>query len=135
MYGYEDYLEYADYAEESVGIFGGIMAGFGTMWFFSLIIMLVSVISMWKIFNKAGRPGWAAIVPIYNMITLLDVAGYDWWYLLLFLIPIVNIIVMFKVYISLANNFGKSTGFGVGLVLFNIIFMPILAFGSSEYEG
>lgn len=129
MYGYEDY------AVDSVGMFGAMAAGVGIMWIFSLIIMLIVIISMWKIFSKAGRPGWAAIVPIYNVITLLDVAGYEWWYLILLLIPIVNIIILFKVYIGLANNFGKSAGFGVGLVLFNVIFMPILAFGSSEYEG
>lgn len=135
MYGYEDYIDYADYAEESVGIFAGLAAGFGAMWFFSIVIMLISIISMWKIFNKAGKPGVAAIVPIWNIIVLLEVAGLEWWYMLLMLIPIVNIIILFKVYIDLAHNFGKSTGFGILTVFFSVICMPILAFGDARYQG
>lgn len=134
MYGYEDYIDYSTQLSD-VQSAGSVTAGLGAMWVIYLFVMLLMIVSMWRIFSKAGRPGWAAIIPIYNTIVLLDIAGYDWWYLFLFLIPIVNIVIIFKVYIDLAKKFGKSAGFGVCLVFFSIICMPVLAFGSSEYNG
>ena len=91
--------------------------------------------SLWRVFTKAGQPGWAAIIPIYNFIVLLKIVGRPLWWILLFLVPIVNIIVLFVIYIDLAKSFGKSTGFGVGLVLLGFIFLPILAWGSATYRG
>jgi hypothetical protein len=91
--------------------------------------------SLWRVFTKAGQPGWAAIVPIYNFIVLLKIVGRPVWWILLFLIPIVNIIVLFVIYIDLAKSFGKSAGFGVGLALLGFIFLPILAWGSATYRG
>lgn len=131
MYEYGMY----EMEEATSGIFAGILAGMGTSLLICGIIGLVMIIAMWKLFSKAGRPGWAAIIPIYNVIVMLDIAGYDWWYMLLLLIPIVNIVVLFKVYIGIAENFGKSTGFGVAMVFFSVICMPMLAFGSAEYIG
>lgn len=90
---------------------------------------------MWKVFTKAGQPGWAAIVPIYNAIVLLQIAGKPVWWLVLFFIPLVGIIVAFVVMISLAAKFGKGTGFGIGLTLLGFIFFPILAFGDAQYQG
>ena len=91
--------------------------------------------SFWKVYTKAGQPGWAAVIPIYNFIVLMKIVGRPWWWILLFLVPIVNIIVLFIVYIDLAKSFGKSTGFGVGLALLGIIFLPILAWGDATYRG
>jgi uncharacterized protein DUF5684 len=91
--------------------------------------------SLWRVFTKAGQPGWAAIVPIYNFIVLLKIVGRPLWWILLFLVPIVNIIVLFVIYIDLAKSFGKSAGFGVGLALLGFIFLPILAWGSATYRG
>jgi len=91
--------------------------------------------SFWRVFTKAGKPGWAALIPIYNFIVLLKIVGRPLWWILLFLVPIVNIIVIFVIYIDLAKSFGKSTGFGVGLVLLGFIFLPILAWGSATYRG
>ena len=131
MYSYEMY----GMEDAAVGIFAGALAGMGTMLLISGIIGLVMIIAMWKMFSKAGRPGWAAIVPIYNVIVMIDIAGLEWWYLLLLLVPIANIVAIFKIYIGVAENFGQSTGFGVAMVFFSIICMPILAFGSAEYVG
>ncbi len=91
--------------------------------------------SFWKVYTKAGQPGWAAVIPIYNFIVLMKIIGRPWWWILLFLVPIVNIVVLFIVYIDLAKSFGRSTGFGVGLALLGIIFLPILAWGPATYQG
>jgi hypothetical protein len=104
----------------------------------SLIGLCVSVLmiaSMWKVFTKAGKPGWAAIIPIYNLIVILDIAGKPLWWIILFLVPLVNIVVAFMTYVSLAERFGKGAGFGIGLMLLGFIFFPILGFGSAQYMG
>ena len=92
------------------------------------------LISMWKVFKKAGKPGWASIIPIYNIYTMIQIAKLPTYYLLLFMIPIANIYAMFKIYIELAHKFNKSTGFGVGLIFLSVIFFPMLAFGDATYE-
>ena len=102
---------------------------------FMLVIAVFMIASMWKIFTKAGKPGWAAIVPIYNLVVLLEIAGKPIWWIVLFLIPVVSIIASIMVAIGLANNFGKGAGFGIGLALLGPIFYPILAFGSAQYGG
>ena len=104
-----------------------------------LIVMLAFAIlmiaSMWKVFSKAGKPGWAAIIPIYNIIVMLQIAGKPVWWIVLFLIPIVSLIASILVAIGIANNFGKGTGFGLGLAFLSPIFYPILAFGSAQHVG
>lgn len=100
-----------------------------------LIVMVVALAGLWKVFAKAGEPGWACIVPIYNMIVLLNVAGRPvWWFILMF-VPIVNFIVLLVVWIDIAKRFGKGTGFGLGLVFLGPIFIPILGFGDAQYIG
>ncbi len=89
----------------------------------------------WRLFTKAGKPGWAAIVPIYNVIVMLEIVGRPLWWILLFLLPCVNIIVGIMLMVDLAKAFGKDTGFAIGLIFLGIIFLPILAFGSSRYLG
>ncbi|GAB4515786.1 MAG: DUF5684 domain-containing protein [Haliangiales bacterium] len=101
----------------------------------SLAIIVLMVASMWKVFAKAGKPGWAAIVPIYNLVVILEIAGKPIWWIVLFLIPLVNIVVAFLVYIAFAERFGKSAGFGIGLALLGFIFFPILGFGDAQYQG
>ena len=112
----------------------GAGVGMGIM-VVSLLFALLMVASAWKIFVKAGEPGWAAIVPIYNFFVLLKIAGKPAWWFVLFLIPIVNFIVAIIVCIALAEKFGKSLGFGLGLSFLGFIFAPILAFGDSRYQG
>ncbi len=102
----------------------------------SLALSVLFIVSLWKIFKKAGKPGWAAIVPIYNIIVLIQVAGLPLWYLVLLIIPLANIYAIFKIYIELAHKFGKSTGFGVLTVFFSEICLPILAFDkNATYNG
>jgi hypothetical protein len=104
----------------------------------SLIILafVVFMISaMWKVFVKAGQPGWAAIIPIYNIYILTKIGGKPGWWVLMCLIPIVNYIFIIWLYNMVSKSFGKDEGFTVGLVLLGIVFWPILGFGSSKYRG
>lgn len=100
-----------------------------------LAIIVFFIYCMWKIFEKAGKPGWAAIVPIYNIIVLLEIIGKPWWWLLLMLIPIVNFVIAIIVMVQLAKVFGQGVGFAIGLILLGFIFIPILALGSSTYTA
>jgi hypothetical protein len=109
------------------GGFAGGMVG--------LAFVFTFVAGMWKFFVKAGQPGWAVFVPIYNTIVLLKIAGRPGWWLLLALIPFVNIWMIFRVSIDIAHSFEKSTGFGIGLAMLSPIFYMVLGFGSSEYQG
>jgi uncharacterized membrane protein YhaH (DUF805 family) len=110
--------------------------GFGTgTWLLILFIIAFYLYTYWRIFEKAGKPGWAALIPIYNTLMLLEIIGKPWWWILLFLIPVVNIIFAIWMVNMLSLSFGKSTGFTVGLVLLSPIFYPILAFGLAEYKG
>lgn len=100
-----------------------------------LALVVLVIVSMWKVFEKAGRPGWASIIPFYNTYVILMIAGKPGWWLLLYFIPIVNLVIMIIVMIDFARSFGKGAGFGVGLTFLSIIFMPILAFGDAKYSG
>jgi hypothetical protein len=93
------------------------------------------IIAMWRIYEKAGQPGWAAIIPIYNILVLLKIIGKPGWWFLMFFIPIVNIIFMVWMYNLLSKSFGKSEGFTVGLIFLGFVFFPMLAFGTAEYIG
>lgn len=100
-----------------------------------LVFIVLMVVCMWKIFTKAGEPGWASIVPFYNVIVGLKISGKPWWWLLLLFIPFVNFIIMILAALGLAKNFGKGGGFAIGLVFLWFIFFPILAFGDARFEG
>jgi hypothetical protein len=100
-----------------------------------LLVAVVMVASMWKIFTKAGQPGWAALVPIYNLITMLKIVGKPTWYIALLFVPLANFFVLITIALGMAKVFGKSTGFGVGLILLSPIFYPMLAFGDATYQG
>lgn len=104
-------------------------------WIIYLVLIVIVVASLWVLFTKAGKPGWAAIIPIYNIIVLLEIVGRPIWWIILFLIPIVNFIVAIMVYIDLAKSFGKDTLWGCLILLLPFIFLPLLAFGDSQYEG
>lgn len=110
----------------------GLTALFIGIIIFSLILSIIMIISYWKIFKKKGKPGWATLVPIYNVIVQIQVANLSMIYFLLLLIPFVNIYAIIKINISLAKSFNKSTGFGIGLLLLPIIFVPLLAFSEEE---
>ena len=116
---------------ESAG--GGIAAAFGTLIYLGIIVLIIA--GLWKIFAKAGKPGWTSIIPIYNFIVLLEIVGRPTWWVILAFIPIVNVVIIIMVYIDLAKSFGKGVGFGLGLTFLSPIFVCILGFGSAQYKG
>ena len=100
-----------------------------------LLIALLLIIAMWKVFTKAGQPGWASIIPIYNLYIWCKIVGRPGWWIILMLIPFVNFVICIILCIDMAKSFGKGAGFGIGLALLGIIFWPILGFGSAKYQG
>lgn len=102
---------------------------------FAITTTVIEIVGAWLMFEKAGEPGWAVIIPIYNLLIAIKIAGKPWWYLLLLMIPVVNIVIIIITLDGLSKNFGKSTGFTVGLFFLRWIFIPILGFGKSVYTG
>jgi len=105
-------------------------------------IYVVCVIGIWKVFTKAGQPGWAVLIPVYNIIVLLRVAGLPWYWVftpLIVLIPFLGAIAYLVWFVwihhRISTNFGQGVGFAIGLVLLAPIFWLILGFGSSKYVG
>lgn len=113
--------------------YGGELGVFGTLLYVAVIAFYVYC--MWRVFVKAGKPGWAAIIPIYNILVELEIVGRPWWWLLLMFVPVVNVVIGVIILLDLAKVFGKGTGFGLGLIFLPFIFIPILAFGSDRYLG
>ncbi len=109
-----------------VGTVGGIIG---------VVVAILMVVCWWKIFKKAGQPGWAILIPFYNIYVMLKIAGKPGWWLVLLLIPLVNFIIMILMVVGLAQNFGKGTGFILGLIFLSVIFIPILAFGDARFVG
>ena len=100
-----------------------------------LLVGIFFIIVMWKIFTKGGQPGIAAIIPIWNIIAMLQIAGKPVWWIILLCIPFVNIVIGIMVMIALAQSFGKGVGFAIGMLFLPIIFYPMLAFGSAQHGG
>ena len=99
-------------------------------------IIALMIASQWKVFTKAGQPGWACLIPIYNLYVMIQIAKKPgWWLAIILLVPIVNIIFLIMLINEIAKAFGKDAGFTVGLLFLGIIFWPILAFGDAEYQG
>lgn len=97
-------------------------------------IIAFAIISQWKVFEKAGQPGWACIIPIYNVLIMLKIANKPWWWIFMFLIPIANIVFAIMMIHRISLSFGKGAGFTVGLLFLSIIFWAILAFDDSVYK-
>jgi hypothetical protein len=111
-----------------------VATGFGFLFIIEIALLALVIIGLWKLFAKAGKPGWAAIIPIYNTCMLIDIAGKPIWWILLMFIPIVNLVITILVMIGLAQNFGRGTGTVLGLIFLPMIFLLILGFGSAEYN-
>lgn len=107
--------------------------------FFGLVVQLLVIAFFawvfWRIFEKAGKPGWAAIIPIYNVIVLLEIVGRPVWWVLLLLVPVVNVVIGFLLALDLSRSFGHDLAFALGLFFLGFIFYPVLAFGSDTYRG
>lgn len=121
-------------AQDLFGIFGSVFVVI-LAFIFIIGIIVFYAICMWKIFVKAGRPGWAALIPFYNLYVEIEIVGLPWWLFLLTFVPGANTVVAILILINLANVFGKSAGFAVGLIFLSFVFIPILAFDDSKYIG
>ncbi len=118
----------------STGTQEGNGAGGAIFMIIWLATVVVVIAGLWQTLAKAGKPGWGAIIPFYNVILLLEIAGRPIWWILLLLIPVVNVVVAIIVSIDVARNFGKGVGFGLGLAFLGFVFYPILGFGSAQYQ-
>lgn len=117
-------------------MFAVLMSFVMIMVFFCLVVSAISIVSTWKLFTKANKPGWAAIVPIYNTIVMLEIVGRPMWWLIMFFISPVNIVFGVMLYIDLAKSYGKDAGWGVLTVFFPIVMLPIMAFNKTiQYVG
>lgn len=119
--------------EGDAGILGALFGG--TMMIVWLVFMVLIIAGMWKMFVKAGQPGWAAFIPLYNLYVLLQIAGRPGWWFLLFLVPFVNIVVGVLLWVDIAKAFGRGAGFALGLLFLTPIFILILGFGEDTYLG
>jgi hypothetical protein len=122
-----------DEGAAAAGAAAGILGMFVLLVELAIVVLMLA--GLWKVFSKAGKPGWAAIIPIYNAIVMLEICGRPIWWILLLLIPCVNIVISLLISLDLAKSFGKDAAYGIGLWLLGFIFLPILGFGSSEYQG
>ncbi len=98
-----------------------------------LVVLVLMIVSVWKIFTKAGQEGWKSIIPIYNSYVFVEIAGLPWWVFLGFFIPVINLVVIIVVHYHLSQKFGHGMGYALGMTFLPIIFYPVLAFGSSVY--
>ena len=101
----------------------------------SLAIMVFFIAANWKLFTKANQPGWACLIPIYNIYVFTQIVGRPGWWVILCLIPFVNFIIAVILCIDLAKSFGKDVAYGIGILILGFIFIPILGFGSAKYKG
>ena len=127
-------FDYWDMAADAVLTFSGFIGFIYIMTI--LLVRIFLIICMWRIFIKANKPGWYALIPILNIITLMQIAGtpVDAKNVICLFIPIASLIIMAIIYTDLAKSFGKDPIFGIGLLFLPMIFFPILAFDSSNYK-
>ncbi len=117
------------------GEYAGAAAALFLLVLFSLAVAIFYIYVMWRIFVKAGKPGWACLIPLYNVYVLLTIVGRPGWWLILYFIPVVGWVIQLVVLVDLAKSFGKGVGFGLGLFFLGFIFFPILGLGSAKYVG
>lgn len=119
-----------------------LLAGLITTYLVIVIpIVLIAIVAIWRVFTKAGQPGWAVLIPFYNLYVYSQVVKRPGWWMLLYfasIIPVIGSLAVLFVSIidslRLAKLFGKSSGFGVGIILLGVVFLPILAFGDADYD-
>ena len=122
--------------DSSDAVLGGMLVGYLITF---LVIYVLSVIAMWKIFTKAGKPGWASLIPIYNIVVMYQIVGLNPLLIILLFIPFINVIAAIVLSIiqciRLSKEFGKGAGFTFGLIFLSPIFLLILGFGNDKYIG
>lgn len=115
---------------------GAVISLLIIVYFIIFVITIIGVISLWKLFTKAGKPGWASIVPIYNYVVFLEVIGRPIWWLVLTFVPILQFWISIVMVLDFAKAYGKSAGYAVGMILLPVIFLPMLAFSKDTvYVG
>jgi len=120
--------------DDGGGFFAFIFGTFGMICSFAVAILIIA--GMWKTFTKAGKPGWASIIPFYNFYVMFEIVGRPGWWLLLLFVPFVNFVVYILLAIDMAKSFGKDTVFGVLLLwLIAPVGYLMLGFGDAEYQG
>lgn len=105
----------------------------GTSAAVAALLYVLTVIAWWRIFSKAGEPGWKSLIPFYNLFILVRIADQNGWKALLFLVPVVGEVYAVLLQFRLAQAFGKGLGFGFGLLFLNTVFLYLLAFGDARY--
>ena len=144
MYDYYNYYTTTNYAAAaSTGLGIGLLIFFIILGVIGLAVGIFYLIALAKLYKKAGKPGWAVIVPVYNVIVLLDIAGYKWYYIFIYCasaIPVIGglVVLLFNISmnIKLAKSYGQSVGYGIGLLLLSIVFVPLMAFKKDiKYVG
>lgn len=122
--------------DSSDAVLGGMLVGYLITF---LVIYVLSVIAMWKIFTKAGKPGWASLIPIYNIVVMYQIVGLNPLLIILLFIPFINVIAAIVLSIiqciRLSKAFGKGAGFTFGLIFLSPIFLLTLGFGNDKYIG
>ncbi len=121
-----------DYSADFSSDLTGMSTGMIILW---AVVVIIMIAAEWKVFTKAGKPGWAILIPIYNVIVLLQIVGRPIWWILLLLIPLVNIVIGIIVLSDLSKSFGHGVGFTLGLIFLGPIFILILGFDKSKYVG
>jgi hypothetical protein len=104
-------------------------------WVIYLAVIALFIVAMWKLFTRAGKPGWASLIPIYNNVVMLEIAGKPLWWVFMLFIPFINIVFGFLILYHFSKAYGKSDGFSIGVALLSIIFLPMLAFSDAKYQG
>jgi hypothetical protein len=134
-----DYTRSYDVSAGEAGTFAFFSGAFLLVW---LVVAVIMIVSMWKIFEKAGRAGWASLIPLYNTWVLAEIAGKPGWWALVFLLawipvlgPIAALIVSVILSIELAKSFGKEPAYAALLILLPIVGYPMLGFGDAKYVG
>lgn len=115
------------------GAIAAAIAGLGIFLLFFFVLIIFFIVCRWKVFTKAGKEGWKSIIPIYNIIVMLEITKQPTIWILYFFIPFVNLYFAIKHLHGLSRAFGKDVGFTVGLLFLPYIFYPILAFGDAKY--
>ncbi len=100
-----------------------------------MAVIVTVIAGMWRVFSKAGQPGWGVLVPIYNVFLMCKIAQRPAWWMILLFVPVVNLIIAVILSVDIAKHFGKGTGFGVGLAFLGFIFYPVLGFSGAQYGG
>ena len=98
-----------------------------------LIVMVLMIAGLWKVYSKAGKPGWASIVPIYNLIVWIQIVKKPLWWIILCCIPLVNLYPAVVMTHRISRSFGKGVGTTIGLIFLPYVFYPMLGFGSAKF--